>query len=439
MADAPRFQAPTGTFDVLPPASARWETLLGGFAAVAGRAGYGLVIDPLFEDVGVFLRGIGEGSEVVTKEMYEFEDKGGRRMALRPEGTASVVRAFVQHRPPVPFKAWYATPAFRYERPQAGRYRQHHQLGVEALGSEDPDLDVEVVALAHDFYRSLGLRQVSVKVNSMGDRECLPAYREALGAFLESRRDRLCPEHREKAAANPLRVLDCKKPECRAATEDAPRLGDFLCAPCRKHFERVRTGLDDVGIGHTVDFRLVRGFDYYTRTTFEFAAEALSAAQNAVGGGGRYDGLVESLGGPPTPGIGFGMGIERLLLACDAEGVLPVPAAQVEVFVVDVTGGAEALALTTELRRAGIRADRAFDGRSMKAQLRAADRSGAEVAVIVGDDERGAGTAVVKAMRAGPIPEGQEQRTVPRAEVVHEVRLLLRGEEETEWEGQGTA
>lgn len=434
MADAPRFQAPKGTFDVLPPASGRWQELLARFAGVAGRAGYGLVIDPLFEDIGVFLRGIGEGSEVVTKEMYEFEDKGGRRLALRPEGTASVVRAFVQHRPPLPFKAWYATPAFRYEAPQAGRYRQHHQLGVEALGSEDPDLDVEVVALAHDFYRSLGLRRVSVKVNSMGDRDCLPAYREALGAFLESRRARLCPEHREKAAANPLRVLDCKKPECRAATEDAPRIEDFLCEPCRKHFERVRAGLEDVGIEHTVEFRLVRGFDYYTRTTFEFAAEALSAAQNAIGGGGRYDGLVESLGGPPTPGIGFGMGIERLLLTCDAEGVLPVPTAQVDVFVVDVTGGTEALALTTELRRAGMRADRAFDGRSMKAQLRAADRSGAGVAVIVGDEERGAATAVVKALRGD-----QGQRTVPRAEVVHEVRLLLEGGAGTEWEGQGTA
>ena len=435
MADAPRFQAPTGTFDVLPPESARWREVLARFAGVVGGAGYGLVINPLFEDVGVFLRGMGEGSDVVTKEMYEFRDKGDRRLALRPEGTASVVRAFVQHRPAVPFKGWYATPAFRYERPQAGRFRQHHQVGVEALGSEDPDLDVEVVAVAHDFYRSLGLQRITVKVNSMGDRECLPAYRAALAAYLEGRSDDLCREHREKWRANPLRVLDCKKPECRAATEEAPKTVDFLCEPCRKHFERVRTGLEDVGIGHVLDFRLVRGFDYYTRTTFEFVAEALSSAQNAVGGGGRYDGLVESLGGPPTPGIGFGMGIERLLLACDAEGVLPAPDAEVDVFVVDLTGGGQALALTTELRRAGLRADRAFDGRSMKAQLRAADRSQAAVAVIVGEEELTAGTAVVKAM-AG---EGG-QRTVPRADVLSAVRSLLGGSPgPDEFDGEGPA
>ena len=435
MAEAPRFQAPTGTFDVLPPESARWQEVLARFAGVVGGAGYGLVINPLFEDVGVFLRGIGEGSEVVTKEMYEFRDKGDRRLALRPEGTASVVRAFVQHRPAVPFKAWYATPAFRYERPQAGRYRQHHQLGIEALGSEDPDLDVEVVAVGHDFYRSLGLQRVTVKVNSMGDRECLPAYRAALADYLETQAGRLCGEHSEKWRANPLRVLDCKKQECRAVTEDAPKTVEFLCEPCRKHFERVRTGLDDVGIEHVPDFRLVRGFDYYTRTTFEFVAEALSSAQNAVGGGGRYDGLVESLGGPPTPGIGFGMGIERLLLACDAEGVLPAPDAEVDVFVVDVTGGGQALELTTELRRSGVRADRAFDGRSMKAQLRAADRSGAAVAVIVGEEELTAGTAVVKAMSGGG-----GQRAVPRGEVLGAVRALLSGSAgPDEFDGGGTA
>ena len=435
MADAPRFQAPTGTFDVLPPASARWQEVLARFAGVVGRAGYGLVVNPLFEDVGVFLRGIGEGSDVVTKEMYEFLDKGNRRMALRPEGTASVVRAFVQHRPPLPFKAWYATPAFRYERPQAGRYRQHHQLGIEALGSEDPDLDVEVISLAHELYASLGLSRVAVKVNSMGDRECLPVYREALATFLEARADQLCDEHREKVRVNPLRVLDCKKPECRAATGDAPRTVDFLCEACRKHFERVRSGLEQLGVDHVLDFRLVRGFDYYTRTTFEFSAEALSSAQNAIGGGGRYDGLVESLGGPPTPGIGFGMGIERLLLACDAEGVLPAPDALVDVFVVDMTGGAQALAVTSELRRAGMRCDRAFDGRSMKAQLRAADRSGATAAVIIGEEELAAGTAVVKILRGG-----QGQEAVARSELARAVRAVLAGAPVSdEFEGEGTA
>ncbi|HZT64873.1 MAG TPA: histidine--tRNA ligase [Acidimicrobiales bacterium] len=422
---SPSFQAPKGTHDVLPPESWRWEQLIARFATTVEGAGYGLVVNPLFEDIGVFLRGIGEGSEVVTKEMYEFEDKGGRRQALRPEGTASVVRAFVQHRPPVPFKGWYVTPAFRYEAPQAGRYRQHHQLGVEALGTHDPDLDVEVIALADEVYRSLGLRQVTLKVNSMGDSSCLPAYRRLLADYLVSRS--LCAEHREKVALNPLRTLDCKRDECRAATEDAPRMVDHLCAPCAEHFARLGDGLAALGIAYSVDFRLVRGFDYYTRTTFEFGAEALAAAQNAVGGGGRYDGLVEALGGPPTPGIGFGMGVERILLACDAEGVLPVPETRLDAFVVDVVGGREALALTAELRAAGLRVDRAYasdDGqpRSMKAQLRAADRSGARVAIIVGEDELAAGTATVKALQGGPV---QEQ--VSRSDVVEWVTKLSGG------------
>ena len=423
MAEAPRFQAPKGTFDVLPPESARWERLLASFAALAARSGFGLILNPMFEDVGVFQRGIGEGTDVVTKEMYEFRDKGDRRLALRPEGTASVVRAYVQHRPPVPFKAWYATPAFRYEQPQAGRYRQHHQVGVEALGSEDPDLDVEVIVLARDLYRSVGLRRLELKLNSMGDRDCLPVYREALTTFLAQRLDQLCPEHHETASANPLRVLDCKRPECLAATADAPATVDFLCEACRKHFERVRSGLDQLDVGYRVEPRLVRGFDYYTRTTFEFASGALSSAQNAVGGGGRYDGLVESLGGPPTPGIGFGVGIERVLLACDAEGVFPVPPDTVDVFIVDTTGGGEALVTARQLRDAGLRVDRAFDARSMKAQMRAADRSGASVVVIVGETERSAGTAVVKALRNHPV--GGEQRIVPRSEVPAVVEELL--------------
>jgi histidyl-tRNA synthetase len=406
------FQAPGGTRDVLAPDSARWEGLVVAFGRQVERAGYGLVLSPMFEDVGVFVRGMGEGTDVVSKEMYEFRDKGNRHLALRPEGTASLVRAFVQLRPPVVWKAWYVTPAFRYERPQAGRYRQHHQLGVEALGTEDPDLDVEVVALAARFFAGLGLTRVELKLNSMGDAACRPAYIESLRAYLAEHRDELCDEHRECYAANPLRVLDCKNEACVRATANAPRLLDSLCGPCAQHFGRVRAGLDALGVGYTIDHRLVRGFDYYTRTAFEFAALALEAAQNGIGGGGRYDALVEALGGPPTPGIGFAIGIERLLQACDAEGAFATPPASLDAFVVDLTDGTAARDITDELRTAGLSADRAWDQRSAKAQLRAADRSGANVALIVGPDEVAAGTVTLHWLRV----EREEER-VPRHEV----------------------
>ena len=409
------FRAPVGTRDVLPPESARWERLVALFAGHVERAGYGLVLSPMFEDVGVFER-VGEGTDVVRKEMYDFEDKGGRRVALRPEGTAPVVRAYVQHRPTPPFKAWYAAPNFRYERPQAGRYRQHHQLGVEALGTDDPDLDVEVLALARTVVAALGLTQVTMLLNSLGDDACRPAYLEGLRSYLAGQQ--LCDEH-AASHDNPLRVLDCKREICRAATEDAPRLVDNLCEPCAAHFARVRAGLESLGVAYVIQPRLVRGLDYYTRTTFELAAESLESAQNAVGGGGRYDKLAEALGGPPTPGIGFGLGIERLLLACDAENVFPTPDAAVDVWVVDTTGGAVALALTHELRAAGIAADRSFDGRSMKSQFKSADRSGAAIALVVGDSEAAAGTVTVRDLRGG------DQETVERADVVEHVRKRL--------------
>lgn len=393
------FQAPTGTRDVLAPESARFATLVSRFATLAGRSGYGLVVSPMFEDAGVFRRGVGESSEVVTKEMYLFEDRGGRALALRPEGTASVVRAYVQHRPALPWKAWYVTPAFRYERPQAGRYRQHHQLGVEAIGSEDPDLDVEVVALLARFAAAAGLTRVEMRVNSMGDANCMPGYRDALASYLGAHAGELCEEHRATWSRNPLRVLDCKRPACVAAREGAPRLKDALCDPCSAHFARVLDGLDSLGIAWRRDDWLVRGLDYYTRTTFELASLALDAAQNAVGGGGRYDGLVERLGGPSVPGVGFGSGVERLLLACAAEDVGDLDGPGLDVFVVDVAGGQAARDLTDELRRAGLAADRAFDGRSLKAQLKHADRSGARLACIVGPEELSAGVVTVRWMR----------------------------------------
>jgi len=410
-------RAPKGTHDVLWPESTRWESLVARFADTVERAGYGLAHTPIFEDVAVFRRGIGDDSDVVGKEMYEFQDRGGRTLALRPEGTAPMVRAFVQHRPPLPWKAWYATPAFRYERPQAGRYRQHHQLGVEALGPTDPDLDVEVLGLADRFYRSLGLSRYALRINSMGDDTCRPAYLVLLTDYLSSRRDQLCEEHRDRLEANPLRALDCKREACRTATDGAPAFVDHLCEACTGHFARVRAGLEAQRITYVLDHRLVRGFDYYTRTTFEFGSDALESAQNGIGGGGRYDGLVAMLGGPPTPGIGFGLGVERILLACDAEGVFPVAPRPLDAFVVDTAGGAHARDLTAALRAAGLSADRAWDDRSMGAQFKAADRSGALLACIVGPDEAASGTVSVRPLRGTG-----DQRTVAMDDLVATVR-----------------
>jgi histidyl-tRNA synthetase len=411
-------RAPRGTHDVLWPESARWERLVALFAGEVERAGYGLCHTPMFEDAAVFRRGIGAASDVVGKEMYEFTDRGGRQLALRPEGTAPVVRAFVQHRPPLPFKAWYVTPSFRYERPAAGRYRQHHQVGVEALGPSDAHLDVEVIALADGFYRALGLGRFTLLVNSMGDATCRPAYVELVRRYLDERRDQLCDEHRERLDANPLRALDCKKEGCRRATEGVPHFVDHLCDDCRAHWDRLRHGLEVVGVAYRVEHRLVRGFDYYTRTTFEFVSDSLESAENAIGGGGRYDGLVELLGGPPTPGIGFGIGIERVLLACDAESVFAVDAAGPDAFVIDLTGGDAALRLAGGLRRAGLRAVQAFDNRSLRAQMKVADRTGAAVALIVGEEEAAAGTVTLKPLRGGT------QRTVALGEAVEAVRAL---------------
>ncbi len=414
------FRAPPGTRDVLAPETDAWLGLVGTFSESMRRAGYGLVVSPMFEDVGVFTRGVGTSSDVVRKEMYDFADKGGRHVALRPEGTASVVRAFVQHRPPTPFKAWYVAPNFRYERPQAGRYRQHHQLGAEALGSADPDIDVELIALAAGFYREVGLRQVSLLVNSLGDNECRPGYSAALRAFLESVRDQLCPEHATGPLENPLRVLDCKREACRSATANAPLLDQHLCVPCQEHFTRVTAGLDALSIPWRREARLVRGLDYYTRTTFEFAAEALESAQNAVGGGGRYDGLAEALGGPPTPGVGFGTGIERVLLALAAENTAPPAPGGLDVFVVDTTDGAQARDLTFELRANGLAVDRAFDGRSMKSQLKSADRSGAQCALVVGSRELELGVVQLKPLRG----QGEPQE-VERSGLLASIRAVL--------------
>ncbi|HVV37994.1 MAG TPA: histidine--tRNA ligase [Acidimicrobiales bacterium] len=381
---AGQYKAPKGTFDVLGPESARYEALIALFATMAHRYGFELLVQPMFEDVGVFQR-IGGSTDVVRKEMYDFEDKGGRHIALRPEGTAQAARAYLEYHPTPPWKVWYTGPKFRYDRPQKGRYRQHHEVGVEAIGTSDADVDVEVISLACDFYAALGLTRLKLRLTSLGDSVCRPAYRAELEAFLEARRDQLCPEHRDRISENPMRVLDCKRDDCIAATKDAPHMVDRLCEPCTEHFARVRAGLDAAGIAYVLDPSLVRGLDYYTRTTFEFEAEALESAQNAAGGGGRYDGLIEQLGGQPTPGIGFGLGIERILIACDAEGAFATPTERLDVFVIDTTGGDAARDIARELRLAGLRVDRAFDNRSFKSQMTAALRSGARLAIVVED------------------------------------------------------
>jgi len=414
------FQTPIGTSDLLPLGSARWQAALQLFNEVSTRSGFGYLSTPIFEDIGVFSR-VGEGTDVVRKEMYEFLDKSDRRLALRPEGTAAVCRAFVQHHPVTPWKVYYHGPFFRYEAPQAGRYRQFHQLGIETLGSDDPDADVEVMALAWEMFQKMGLRQVELSLNSMGDGDTRAKYAEALTEYLNRHIDAIDEEDREKISDHPMRVLDSKRRSTRKVTDEAPKISDFLSASAITHFDRVKDGLKALGIAYKVEPRLVRGLDYYTHTTFEFQSKALSAAQNTICGGGRYNGLVEELGGPVTPGIGFGMGIERLLLACDAEDVFPAPKSSLDVWVIDVAGGSHARDITYELRSHGINADRSFDSRSMRSQMRSANRSGAPIALIIGEDEVAAGNVALRSM----LDNAVEQILIPRDQIATEVLRSL--------------
>jgi histidyl-tRNA synthetase len=402
--------------DILPPESGRWASFVEVFRSTVSRAGYGQVIPPLLEDIGVFHR-VGEATDVVTKEMYDFVDKGDRHVALRPEQTASICRAFVQHRPATPWKVWYTGPNFRYEKPQRGRYRQFDQVGIEVLGPDDADVDVEVIALGWDFLFSLGLRRVTLLVNTLGESSERAAFVDSLEAYLRSHLGELSDESVKTLDRNPLRVLDSKRDQDQAVIASAPTIMEFLGEKSIGHFERVRQGLDLLEIPYRIDNRLVRGLDYYRQTTFEFAGGTLESAQNALGGGGRYDSLVEDLGGPATPGIGFAIGLDRTLLACDDEGVFPAHDPSVDVFIVDTAGGSEALRLTNELRRAGFRIDRAFDNRSMKSQMKAADRSGAQYAVILGEDEIRSGTALIK-----PLRSDEDQQSVSSSELAARLR-----------------
>jgi histidyl-tRNA synthetase len=422
--DSSRYRAPVGTHDVLPPESARWTALVGEFAQRAGRYGFDLVITPIFEHLEVFER-VGASTDVVRKQMYDFEDKGGRRIALRPEGTAGVARAFAQHNPVVPWKVWYVAPHFRYERPQKGRNRQHWQVGAEALGVDDPELDIEVIVLAHGFYRALGLREFTLSINSMGDEADRAAYVGVLREHLLAHGGALGDVFRERVEANPLRVLDSKDPDWQDVIEHAPQITELLGDAARTHFEAVQLGLDRLGIVHEINPRLVRGLDYYTSTTFEFSSQALDAAQNGIGGGGRYDKLVEQMGGKPTPGIGFGIGIERVLIACAAEGVEPGEAPAADVFVIGgMDNPSEVTLLVTELREDGMRAERTYGDRSFKAQMKVADRSGARFAVILGKQEAERGAVAVKDLGSG------EQVEVPRQLVAGWVQERREAEDE---------
>jgi histidyl-tRNA synthetase len=397
--------------DILPPESGRWRRFTDLFADVVERAGYGQLMTPLLEDLGVFSR-IGDATDVVTKEMYDFVDKGDRHIALRPEMTASVCRAFAEHRPTTPWKVFYSGSNFRYEKPQRGRYRQFDQVGVEVLGADDPCLDVEVIALAWEFYARLGLRQVRLIVNSLGEPDDRARYVDALRGHFVAAGDGLSDQSQATLERNPLRVLDSKRDSDQPHIDAAPQIADFHSDDAAAHFDAVLAGLSALDIPYTIEPKLVRGLDYYRRTIFEFQGGTLDSAQNALGGGGRYDGLVEALGGPATPGVGFALGVDRTLLACDDEGVFGATPVALDAFVVDVTGGLQALTLTAELRAAGFAVDRGYDNRSMKAQMKLANRSGARFALIVGDDEIAAGTVVVKPMRG----DG-DQVAVARSEI----------------------
>lgn len=426
MTDTPQhgFRALSGMRDVLAPESSRRRALVDTFATAVQAAGYQEVVLPLVEELAVFLR-VGEATDVVTKEMYDFVDKDGTRIALRPEMTAGSVRALVQHKPLLPWKIWYSGSNFRHERPQKGRYRSFDQVGIEVFGVDDADLDVEVIALAWRFYELLGLRQVRLLINSLGEHDDRERYTEAVRTYLESRRGELSEKAVETLGRNPLRVLDSKRPQDQAVVLDAPKVADHLSAEAAEHFARVRAGLDALNIPYTLEDRLVRGLDYYRRTTFEFVADSLDAAQNAVGGGGRYDRLAEDMGGSPTDGIGFALGVDRILLACDAEDAFPAPPRTMDAFVVDMVGGDAARDITHALRAAGMSADRRFGGGSMKAQMKAADRSGARFALIVGSDEADANEVTVRDLRGGGDHGGGEQRRVSRTDLIDDLRNHL--------------
>jgi histidyl-tRNA synthetase len=406
---------PRGTTDLLPPQSDRMRRLYDLAHGVATLYGYRYTETPAFESTELFVRTSGATSDVVQKEMYTFEDKGGRQLTLRPEGTAPVVRAVLGGSAEVslPFKGYYVEPMWRYGRPQKGRLREFRQFGVELVGSGLPAADAESILLGHEYLQLAGIRDLRLEVNSLGDEVCRPAYRERLLAYLEANRERLRDEHRDRFRENPLRVLDCNDQSCRAVARDAPRIVDHLCGPCREHYDGVLRALDDEGLTYQQVDTLVRGLDYYVRTAFEYVSPVLPEGQASVGGGGRYDGLAEVLGLTPTPGVGFALGLERILIALDAAGVGDL-AARFGVFVVTVgpnvfPAGRE---LVRAFRQAGVPAQVPFEDRPLNAQFRMADRSGAAYAAVLGERELSDGTVTIRRLADGV------EETVAREEAV---------------------
>lgn len=398
------YRAPRGTNDILPAEVWRWQALEDAFRRVCQLAGLSEIRTPAFEETELFTRSIGEVTDIVSKEMYTFEDRSGRSLTLRPEGTAPVVRAWIENNlgaEGLPTKLFYITSIFRYERPQAGRYRQHHQFGVEAIGADDASLDAEMIALAARFLADAGAAPWTLKLNSIGVPASRAVYVQALKESVAGVLHDLCPSCQTRYDKNPLRMLDCKEPKCRELTKNVPDIAEYLDSESAEHFSALREALTALGISYEADPRLVRGFDYYTKTVFEFQVEDLGA-QNTVCGGGRYDGLVEELGGPPTPAFGFGLGIERLLLTLEKRGKKLGEAPHPTVFVVRVGDAAQTpgLVLAESLRRAGLAADMEYGNRSMKAQMKRAGKSGARVTLIVGEDELASGQVTARDMIA---------------------------------------
>ncbi|PKW19117.1 histidine--tRNA ligase [Saccharopolyspora spinosa] len=415
------FTAPKGIPEYFPPESAGFLVVRDTLADAARRAGYGYIELPLFEDTTLFARGVGESTDVVTKEMYTFTDRGGRSMTLRPEGTAGVMRSVIEHgldRGQLPVKLYYNGAFFRYERPQAGRYRQLQQVGVEAIGVDDPALDAEVIAIADEGYRRLGLSGHRIEVTSLGDNTCRPAYRAKLQEFLHGLP--LDEETRRRAELNPMRVLDDKRPEVQEMVADAPLMVDHLSVAAKEHYEQVKAHLVDLGVQFVENPRLVRGLDYYTKTTFEFVHDGLGA-QSGIGGGGRYDGLMAELGGQEYSGVGFGLGVDRTLLACQAEGLTVGDQARCDVYCVPMgeTAKRRLVAAAGGLRAAGVRVDVAYGGKGLKGAMKAADRSGARFALVLGERDLEAGTAQLKELASG------EQRAVALDSLVDEVRAAV--------------
>jgi len=400
-----KFQAPKGVSEYFPPDSNQFEYVRDHLLQSAKLAGYNLIELPVFEDTEVFTRGVGESTDVVSKEMYTFEDRGGRSITLRPEGTAGVMRAVIEHnldKGQLPVKLFYSGAFFRAERPQAGRYRQFYQVGIEAIGYSDPEIDVEVISVADSAFKKLGLKQYVLNITSLGDSKSRDAHRKDLVKFISTLE--LDQASAERAKLNPLRLFDDKRDEIKSKMRQAPVLLDYLSSESSKHFEKVKELLDSVKIAYQINPRMVRGLDYYTGTTFEFD-HPLLGAQSGIGGGGRYDGLMGSLGGADVSGIGFGLGVDRVLMACKAEKTLPLDINPLELFIAPITDEAKSFGfkLLSQLRDAGIKCDMAYGDRGLKGAMKAADKSGATYALVIGDDEIASGTCELKMMSSGNV------------------------------------